>query len=380
MIARSLTALAAGVCLLAACGPTQPPPAPAVAPTPAAHVPAPGLESELQALADGFGGRVGIAVRDVPDGRTVGVRAAEPFPQQSVSKLWVALAAFDAIDRGALRLDEQIFVGPGDLSVFHQPIRVRVGRTGALFTVEELLRGALIQSDNAAVDVLVRRLGGPGPIMGVLAGKRISGIRAGEEERLQQARTAGLVWRADYSYGRSFWADREALPEPVRRAALDRYLADPPDAATPAAIVEALARLQRGELLSAASTDRMLSILEEVVTGPERLKGGLPPGWRLAHKTGTGQVLGPVQTGINDVGLITAPDGRVYAVAVMIAATARAPSERRNLMQAVSRAVVADHERRFGPQIVAPATPPEDEAAGAGLTSPPTPGRTRTAR
>ena len=45
-------------------------------------------------------------------------------------------------------------------------------------------------------------------------------------------------------------------------------------------------------------------------TGPNRLKGGLQPGWTLNHKTGTGQELGGVQAGYNDIGILTAPDGQ----------------------------------------------------------------------
>ena len=58
------------------------------------------------------------------------------------------------------------------------------------------------------------------------------------------------------------------------------------------AIVNALARLKRGELLSPSSTARLLSIMGNTKTGANRLKGGLKPGWSLSHKTGTGQVLG----------------------------------------------------------------------------------------
>ena len=49
---------------------------------------------------------------------------------------------------------------------------------------------------------------------------------------------------------------------------------------------------------------------EHTHTGPNRLKGGLTPGWTLSHKTGTGQELGGVQAGYNDVGILTAPDGK----------------------------------------------------------------------
>ena len=66
----------------------------------------------------------------------------------------------------------------------------------------------------------------------------------------------------------------------------------PIDGAAPSAIVGALARLKRGELLSPASTARLLDIMSHTHTGANRLKGGLAPGWVLNHKTGTGQELG----------------------------------------------------------------------------------------
>ena len=56
-------------------------------------------------------------------------------------------------------------------------------------------------------------------------------------------------------------------------------------------------------------------------TGPQRLRGGLAPGWTISHKTGTGQVLGSVQAGYNDIGILHAPDGHHYALAVMIGRT-----------------------------------------------------------
>ncbi len=65
----------------------------------------------------------------------------------------------------------------------------------------------------------------------------------------------------------------------------------------------------------------------------------MPIGWSIAHKTGTGQVWRGYAVGINDVGLLTAPDGRVYAVAVMMPRTYKPVPERLAFMQQVSRAV-----------------------------------------
>ncbi|WP_334000675.1 serine hydrolase [Sphingomonas aurantiaca] len=75
------------------------------------------------------------------------------------------------------------------------------------------------------------------------------------------------------------------------------------------------------------------------VTGRARLRAALPGGWEIAHKTGTGQDLGRRNAGFNDVGLLTAPDGRRYAIAVMIGDTIRPMPERQKLIQNAAAAV-----------------------------------------
>jgi beta-lactamase class A len=101
----------------------------------------------------------------------------------------------------------------------------------------------------------------------------------------------------------------------------------------------------------------MLEQMEHSVTGQGRLRGGLAPGWRLAHKTGTGQVMGSLATGYNDVGLFLAPDGRVYSVAVMIARTRRPLSERQAFMAALARAICETAEPVQAEQQVLQAPP-----------------------
>ena len=76
-------------------------------------------------------------------------------------------------------------------------------------------------------------------------------------------------------------------------------------------------------------------------TGPQRLRGGLAPGWSIGHKTGSGQILNGVQAGYNDIGILTSPEGRHYAVAVLIGRTSAPNLTRMRLMQNVTRAVIA---------------------------------------
>ena len=315
-------------------------------PAPVAAKPAPpapaAFQAELERLAASYGEPVGIAVTDVAQGWTASVAGDETFPQQSVSKLWVALTVLQAVDEGSLHLDQWVVMRPEDRSVFYQPLASRIrGPDGLAITLTDLLRHALIESDNAANDKLIREVGGAGVVTEAIAKKGLKGLAVGGTERDVQTRTAGLQWQPEYGHTWIWKTAREKLPEEVRDAALAAYLADPPDGATPVGIARALAALKRGELLSRASTDFMLGLMGEARTGSMRLRGGLTRGWTLAHKTGTGPDWRGASVGINDVGLLTAPDGRTYAVAVMIRQTKAPASARHRIMQSVTRAVAA---------------------------------------
>lgn len=310
------------------------------------------LQDELDELVRAYGEEVGVAVTDVADGWTAGVDAEGFYPQQSVSKLWVAIAVLKAADEGRLSVDQPVVLREDDRSVFFQPVAYNIGRDGFTTQISGLLRRAIVESDNAANDKLIREAGGPDAVGATLERLELEGVTVGAYERDLQAQVAGLTWRPEYGIGWNFQAAREQLPAATREAALKAYLEQPLDGAQPAAITRSLARLHKGELLSPASTERLLTLLQEVRTGPRRLKGGLPPGWTIGHKTGTGQDYRGASVGINDVGLLTAPDGRTYAVAVMMRRTHKPVPQRLALMQAVTRAVAAEWARSRQPEML----------------------------
>ena len=310
------------------------------------------IRDRIHALGQGFDGRVGIAVRSIDEGWSTGWKADELYPQQSVSKLWVAITALDAIDRGKVKLDDPVTLTRDDLTLFHQPIADEVLKTGSYTTtLGDLMLREITQSDNAANDKLMRVVGGPEAVRAMIARKHLGAIRFANGERAMQSRIAGVTWSQDYAVGGKFFEVRDALPMNVRQAAFDKYVANPYDGAAPSAIVSALARLKRCELLSTASTDHLLTIMSETHTGPNRLKGGLEAGWTLNHKTGTGQVLGSEQAGYNDIGILTAPDGKSYALAVMIKLTSSPLPVRMTLMNEVVRAVIAQHDLQYPPVV-----------------------------
>jgi beta-lactamase class A len=318
------------------------------------------LQSALEDLAQHYREPVGLAVTDVTDRWTAQVAGEEVFPQQSVSKLWVALSVFQAIDRRQMSLDQQVVLTQDDRSVFYQPLANHIrGANGYATTVYDLLRRQLTESDNAANDKLIRELGGGAIVTRTLAEKGLEGLGVGETERDLQTRAAGLTWRPEYGHTWIWKTAREQLPDEVRDAALNQYLANPPDGAKPAAITTTLAALKRGELLSPTSTEAMLGLMGEARTGMSRLRAGLPQGWSIAHKTGTGPDWRGASVGINDVGLVTAPDGHAYAVAVMMRETRKPVPQRLALFQHVARTIV-EHWR------TSHAAPVDQQVASAG--------------
>ncbi len=306
------------------------------------------LRERLAALGRSFNGKAGISVVSLGEGWQADYNADTLFPQQSCSKLWVAITAMDAVDKGRVSLDDRVTLGRSDLTLFHQPISSKVlGKSGHTTTLGSLLFTAITESDNTANDKLMRSIGGPEAVRDMIEAKGLGSIRFYDGERALQSKIAGLIWSQSYSIGDAFYKARGALPMSVRRSSFERYVADPYDGAAPHAVALALARLKKGELLSPPSTARLLNTMGSTKTGALRVRAALKSGWHWSHKTGTGQNFQGRVGGINDIGILTAPDGTVYTMAIMTVPN-KSDGTAQNLMQAVARTVMADHEARRG--------------------------------
>ncbi|HEY6661518.1 MAG TPA: serine hydrolase [Sphingomicrobium sp.] len=307
------------------------------------------LHDRVTTLARAFDGKAGIAIVSLRDGWEIGWNRNSLFPQQSCSKLWVAITTMDAVDRGKVRLDDKVTLDRSDLTLFHQPIRAKILGGGHTTTLGSLLFDAITESDNTANDKLMRSVGGPQAVRDTIARKGLGAIRFYNGERALQSKIAGLIWDPNYSLGDAFFTARNALPMTRRKAAFESYLSDPYDGASPHAVAGALAALRKGELLSPASTSRLLSIMGRTRTGGMRVRAALAPGWDWNHKTGTGQELRGRIGGINDIGLLTAPDGTVYAMAIMTIPRNNSDGDAQRLMRDVTKAVIAEHQARRAP-------------------------------
>jgi beta-lactamase class A len=298
------------------------------------------LDGEVAAIADrARPGVLGVGLMNLESGEVWTFNGDRRFPMQSVFKAILGAVVLGEVDAGRLSLDESVILAENDISPPFSPI-AEAWPARSTYTIRELLVAAVGASDNTAADVLMRRVGGPGALTAWLAQHHIDDVRVDRYERELQPEIAGLesfriAWK-----GEAFARQLAAVPVPQRAAMLRAYLKDPRDTATPRGMLAFLRQLQGGELLSPASTKLLLRIMTQTSTGPDRIKAGLPKGATLAHKTGTARTDLGVNPAVNDVGIITLPDGRAYALAVFLSGATLDEAGREAVIADVARAVV----------------------------------------
>jgi len=264
-------------------------------------------------------GVLGFGLMNLDSGEHWTLNGDRRFPMQSVFKAPLGAAVLAEVDARRLDLAETITISDVDLSPFHSPVAdaFPVRRD---YTAGDLLNATVIDSDNTAADVLMARIGGPGAVTAWLQSKRIGEIRIDRYERELAAAAFGTApFRPEWK-GPTFGVAIQAVPPDRRLAAMRAYLADPRDTATPRGMLDFLSRLDAGELLSPAATQRLIRMMIATTRGNDRIKAGLPQGWVYAHRPGTsGQELG-LSLAFNDVGIVTVPGERrrSYAVATFL--------------------------------------------------------------
>jgi beta-lactamase class A len=314
---------------LAACSAEKAPPPPAPSDT---------VTPRLEQLAErAKPGTLGLLILGLAGNRAHGVNADMPLPMQSVFKLPLGILVFSMADKGALSLDEKVRLTRDQLSLAHSPIADGFAQKQD-YTIEELVRAAVAQSDNTAADVLMKRVGGPDALTRFFQGEGVQDFRVDRYEYALQPQAVGLPeFTGQWIGSKAFNAAQQRVPVESQKAAMTLYLADPRDRISPRAAVKILTMLDQGKLLSPASTARMMEILRSTTTGVDRLKAGAPANAIVYHKTGTGPDADKVNSATNDVGIIQLKDGRKIAVAVFLAGSELPPPQRAAIIAEVAR-------------------------------------------
>ena len=299
------------------------------------------LDREMGAIAErARPGVLGVALMNLESGQFWTFNGDRPFPLGGASAAPAAAAALAEVEAGRLTLDQQVHISGEDLSP--PPSRIAdawPGRTD--YTVRELLAAALSQSDTAAADALMRRIGGPGAVTAWLKLKNIELVRVDRYARETQTDLEGMAsFRAAWKGEAAFDAALATLPPDKRRAAMAAYLRDVRDTATPRSFLHFLMELDDQSLLSPPSSAQLLQIMTRPGPGEHRLKAGLPAGATWSHVTGDMRTDLGLAPATNDVGLLTLPDKRRYAVVVFFAGSPLDPAARDAVIAEVGRAVI----------------------------------------
>jgi beta-lactamase class A len=243
--------------------------------TPAVNVPAlAAATAKLARLEAVVGGRVGVAAWNAADGASFGCRADERFALCSTFKWLLAAAVLHAAERGVLQLRTEIPIVAAELPPYSPVTTEHAG--GKPMTIEALCEAALEFSDNGAANLLLRRLGGP------------------------QTLTAHL---------RAF-GDRTTRLDRYETALNENAPGDPRDTTTPGAMLATMRKVLLDDALLPASRGLLITWLEKCATGLRRLRAGLPAGWTVGDKTGTGD-----HGAANDVALAWPPQRAPIVIA-----------------------------------------------------------------
>ncbi len=257
------------------------------------------LGTRCAAIEARLGGRIGVAALEPRSGRRVGWRQDERFPMCSTFKLLAVAALLARVDDGQERLDRFVRYGPRDLLPGSGRTTAHVKDGG--MPMAELCAAAIQVSDNTAANVILASIDGPAGYTRFCRG------------------IGDPVTRLDRT-------------EPALNSSVP---GDPRDTTSPAAMARSLSAVLVGPVLTPSSRAQLNAWIDGTETGQARLKAGLPPGWTLGHKTGTG-----ARGSTNDIGILKPPSGPPLLAAVYFTGSA-AKDEAREAAIAEAGAAIA---------------------------------------
>ncbi len=243
------------------------------------------LRQQIDSITRRYNATIGVALVSIENGDTLTINNTHHFPMQSTYKFPLAIAVMNQVDKGKLALAQNVHIPREQLHHTWSPLKDKYPDADVDITLEELVHYTVSMSDNNGCDVLFRLIGGTGKTNAYIhsLGIKDISIAATEEEM-------GKGWNVQYTN----WV-------------------------TPYAMAQLLEGLFHKKYLSAASNDFLMQQMVKTETGPKRLKGQLPVGTIVAHKTGTSDANEKgMMAATNDVGIITLPNGKHIAIAVYV--------------------------------------------------------------
>jgi beta-lactamase class A len=313
------------------------------------------LNARLEQIIRTSSGDVGVALAHVESGARLSIHGDQRFPMASVYKLPIAIEALAQVAEGKLELSRAVTLGPNDIRACCTLSR-RYPRGGVTLTLSDLIELMMIESDNSAVDAVLKLVGGPAVVERRLRAQGFNDINVNRYDAQISLEMCGVreaVAESDWTLQLQRRLISAVTPADLRDARA-RYTSDPRDTSTPDDMAALLVRLQRGDLLPWPYGQQLIERMSHAKTGPRRLKARLPPDTIVAHKTGTTDVV------INDVGIITLPEGGGHLV---LAVFVKNGGPRGAMQHAIAEIAAASYESFTGTRLAPPPPPKAIKAA-----------------
>ena len=288
------------------------------------------ISQKLEKLSEGLVGRIGVAAQEIGSGASITVNGDEAFAMASTYKVAIAVTLLDRVDKGQIKLSDLIDLPQEEMVVGTNAIAESYVHPGVQFSVANLIEVMITESDNTATDFCLELAGGPEAVTKKLRSLGITDLRVDRATSEILRDFYGLPDKAFFPVVTKAIADDPTLLLKMTQPNME-FEKDPRDQSTPKAMLQLLLAIDSGKGLSVKSRDFLLATMSRTCTGTGRLRGLLPKGTPVAHKTGT---IGGVA---NDVGFITLPDGRRFAIVVYTKSSTTPAADQDRAIAEVSR-------------------------------------------
>lgn len=250
---------------------------------------------------------VGIAVLGIEDRDSLTFNKNKNYPMQSVYKFHLALAVLNQIDKGKLALNQPVLLTKRDLLPnTWSPMRDKYADGNVELPLSDILSYSVSKSDNNACDVLFRLVGGTQKVHKYIRklGIKDVSIAATEAEMDKD-------WSIQFT-----------------------------NTTRPFSAVQLLDKFYTTPILSKETHDFLWKILVETTTGPNKIKGLLPAETIVGHKTGaSGTNKAGITGASNDVGIVTLPNGKHFAIAIFVANSSENSATNDAIIAEITKAV-----------------------------------------
>lgn len=245
------------------------------------------LRREIETIFSTKKAKVGVSIMGDNGMDTLSINGDKHFPMQSLFKFHIALTVLTQIQQGKFSLEQIIKIDKNQmLPGLYSPIREKYPK-GASLKIAEILEYTVSLSDNVGCDVLLRLIGGPQVVENFITERGFKDFSVKINEEVMQSN-----WDLQFKN----WT-------------------------TPKTSTQILAFFYDNDKkkLSDEHHDFIWAIMKKTETGKNRLKGQLPKGTVVAHKTGwSGTNKEGITAAVNDIGIIFLPNGRYYYISVFI--------------------------------------------------------------